>query len=327
MESKSLFFFVLIVTSTLACSKSGPLQAEIRNEHITAQLLLPDEQTGYYRGTRFDWSGIISDLEYEGHHFFGKWFEEYSPTLHDAIMGPVEEFAPLGYDEANPGGSFVKIGVGVLQKPPADSVYNRFSLYPIEDHGTWKVNKKSDKIAFTQELNDTEYSYEYTKTISLIRGKPEMKISHILKNTGKRVIETNVYNHNFFVIDNQPTGTGFVVTFPFTIVADTGKIGEIKEIHYNKISFRRDLLRGETVRLGTITGYSNDIKDFDITLENSKTGAGVRIKGDRPLSRILFWASLKTLCPETYININIEPGQEFIWAIFYEFYTINHHGS
>ncbi|MCK7536431.1 MAG: hypothetical protein MZV63_38375 [Marinilabiliales bacterium] len=58
----------------------------------------------------------MPELEYNGHTYFGQWFDNYEPTLHDAIMGPVEEFAPLAGTEADPGGNFVKIGVGVLNK-------------------------------------------------------------------------------------------------------------------------------------------------------------------------------------------------------------------
>ena len=79
-------------------------QAEISNSRVRAKLYLPDAQNGYYRGTRFDWSGVIASLECDGHSYFGKWFERYDPKLHDAITGPVEEFftngAGLGYDEA-----------------------------------------------------------------------------------------------------------------------------------------------------------------------------------------------------------------------------------
>src|SRR4051812_29424042 len=79
-------------------------QAEISNGAITAKLLLPDAQKGYYRGTRFDWSGVIYSLRAHNHEYFGQWFPRYDPKINDAIMGPVEEFMTdekgLGYDEA-----------------------------------------------------------------------------------------------------------------------------------------------------------------------------------------------------------------------------------
>ena len=84
---------------------------------MDATLFLPDAETGYYRGARFDWAGQISELKYRGHSFFGQWFEKYDPYLHDAIMGPVEAFDPIGYETAEPGGTYVKIGIGALEKP------------------------------------------------------------------------------------------------------------------------------------------------------------------------------------------------------------------
>ena len=96
-------------------------EAEITNGLIHAHLYLPDSREGYYQATRFDWSGVISSLQHEGHSFYGQWFEKYSPTTHDAIMGPVEEFAQIGYSEATFGESFLKIGVGMLSKPDEPS--------------------------------------------------------------------------------------------------------------------------------------------------------------------------------------------------------------
>ena len=59
--------------------------AAIANARIRAALYLPDAQSGYYRGTRFDWSGVVASLEWKGHTYFGQWFARYDPKLHDAI--------------------------------------------------------------------------------------------------------------------------------------------------------------------------------------------------------------------------------------------------
>ena len=322
MKKPVVVIFLIVCFIVSACKTVKNHEAEITNGLIKAKLYLPDTEKGYYMATRFDWSGIIESLEVNGHNYYGQWFDEYSPTIHDAIMGPVEEFAPLNYDETDKGGNFVKIGVGVLNKPE-DKKYNSFSLYPIINHGTWKTKKKSDQVRFIHVLKDENYSYEYTKTIQLIQGKPIMVLSHVLKNTGKKTIETNVYNHNFFVIDNQPTGTGFVMSFPVNVTGKGQGIGSIAEIQENKIVFLRDLTKGETIYCSALSGFSNnDPKDLDIKIENHKTGAGVRITGDQPLLKLVLWASSTTLCPETYINIKIEPGQEFTWKFNYEYYNI-----
>lgn len=297
-------------------------KAEISNGLITAKLFLPDKESGYYRGTRFDWSGVMPELEYNGHTYFGQWFDNYEPTLHDAIMGPVEEFAPLGYTEADPGGNFVKIGVGVLNKPEEER-YDRFNYYTIEDYGRWNIKKRSEQVSFTHMIEHGDYSYKYRKTIRLVPGKPVMEIIHLLKNTGQQIIQTNVYNHNFFVIDGTSTGPGLEVVFPFDLKVESQRIGDITDVIDNKITFRRELEAGERVHLGSVSGFGNSADSYDFRIENRATGAGVRITGDKPLSKLVFWASQKVLSPEPYIDIRIEPGQEFIWKVTYEFYSID----
>ena len=294
-------------------------EAEITNGLIRAHFYLPDSKTGYYQATRFDWSGVIKSLEYEGHSFYGQWFDKYSPTTHDAIMGPVEEFAPVGYSEAKSGESFLKIGVGTLSKPD-ESAYNSFKYYSISNPGKWKIKKKADQIQFVQELNDSEYSYKYCKTLSLTKGKPELVLTHSLKNTGKKTIETTVYNHNFLVIDRQLTGPGFVVKFPENVKGTGRGIGEIAQIQDSKLIFLRELKNGESVYCSGLQGLNNNTPDYNLIVENTNTGAGVRIRCDQPMLKLVFWASFKTVCPEPYIQIKVEPGKEFSWKISYEYY-------
>src|SRR5579862_1550884 len=165
-------------------------EAQISNGTLRANLLLPDANTGYYRGTRFDWSGAISSLEFKGHEYFGKWFDRYDPKIHDAIMGPVEEFLTggtgLGYEEAKPGESFVKIGVGAIRKPVEQS-FQQFHTYDLVSTGKWTIDKGPDFVSFTQELPDTRgYAYVYKKVVRLLPGKPEMVLEHSLKNTGRK---------------------------------------------------------------------------------------------------------------------------------------------
>lgn len=320
---KKIAILSILVASLLSIngfSADENPEALISNGIITARLPLPDTQNGYYRATRFDWSGQISSLQFMNHNFFGKWFEKYSPEIHDAIMGPVEEFGPLGYDTAKSGEKFIKPGIGVVMKPDENN-HNRFGLYNITDHGTWKIKKGKDNVRFVHTLSYNGYAYEYTKTVRLVKGKPVLELSHSLKNSGKLVIETNVYNHNFFVIDNQTTGPEMQVVFPYNIAGEGQGFGTIALIRENRLTFARDLKRGETVFCGSLTGFRNVSEDLDIRVENIKTKAGVRITGDKPLLKLVFWASPTTLCPETYIDIKINPGQEFTWKFNYEFYS------
>ena len=66
-------------------------QLELANEELSMILYLPDAEKGYYRGTRFDWSGIIARVEYRGHEFYGSWRFPHDPEGHDFVSGPAEE--------------------------------------------------------------------------------------------------------------------------------------------------------------------------------------------------------------------------------------------
>jgi hypothetical protein len=296
-------------------------EAEISNKIIKAKLYLPDAEKGYYRGTRFDWAGNIPSLKVNGHEYFGQWFDKYDPEIHDAIMGPVEEFTALDYLETKPGDSFVKIGVGVLKKPD-DKAYTFARLYPIVNPGKWTVKKKADQVEFTHELTDKVYAYVYHKTVRLVPGKPEMELVHTLKNTGKKTIETPVYDHNFFVIDDQKVGPDYTVKFPWDLKGEGNGFGTLADVDGKKIIFLREFKQGETVFCGGFEGFGSSASDYDIRIENKKAGAGVRITCDRPLLKQVFWSCWTTPCPEPYIMIKAEPGEEFSWTIRYEFYNL-----
>jgi hypothetical protein len=296
-------------------------QTEISNGLLHARIYLPDARKGYYQGTRFDWSGNMPSLVFKGHEYFGQWFTKYSPEIHDVIMGPVEAFTPMDYQEARPGESFVIIGVGVLSKPD-DKPYAFSRLYPALNMGKWKVRKQPDQVQFIHELTDNSYSYLYEKNIVMIKDKPEMSILHTLRNKGIRTIETSVYDHNFFVIDNQPVGPGYIVRFPFNIIGEGQGIGELAEITGKEIVYLRNLKSDETVFCVGLKGFSASAEDYEIRIENHTTGAGVRITCDQPFLMINFWCCSTTLCPEPYIKIKADPGQEFSWKINYEFYTL-----
>ena len=300
-------------------------EAAISNGVLSAKLSLPDPVNGYYRATRFDWSGQMPDLQYKGHSYFGMWNPApYDPKLHDAIMGPVEEFLTngmgLGYADAKAGGTFVKIGVGVIRKPD-EPKFQQFKTYEIVDPGKWTVKKHADSVEFTQVVKDPSsgYAYEYTKVVRLVKGKPDMVLEHRLKNTGSKAIESDVYEHNFYMIDRQPTGPDVVVKFPFDVHNKVDFRG-MAETRGKELVYLKEIEKGQSVQ-SELTGFGTDAKDYDISEENTKTGAGVRQTSDRPVVRINYWSIRSTACPEAYIHMNIEPGKEFTWKIMYNFYT------
>ena len=314
-------------------------QADITNGVVRVKIYLPDAQRGYYRGTRFDWSGVIAALEYQGHNYYGPWYSRVDPRVHDfeyegaeivastcsGVSGPVDEFqtnhSALGFDEAKVGGTFIKIGVGVLRKDSAE--YGYVKQYEIVNGGKWSVKTHADSVEFTQELSDpaTGYAYVYRKIVRLAAGKPEMVLEHHLKNTGRRVIQSSVYNHNFLVLDHQPPGPDYSLSLPYTIHSPVPPDKNLAEIRGNQVVFLKTL-EGRDVVYGPLLGFGESAKDNEVRIENRRVGAGMVIRGNRPLSHMNLWSIRSVLAIEPFISMSIEPGGEFSWQDAYEYYTL-----
>jgi hypothetical protein len=330
----------LVLTSVAVCirllSAAEFPNAEITNSQIRAIIYLPNAQSGYYRGTRFDWSGVVYNLQYKGHNFYGPWVQRTDPKVRDflykgtdivggpcsSITGPVDEFGQVGWEEAKPGGRFIKIGVGALRRRDEDR-YDNYRLYEIVDPGKWTIGKYRDSIDFTQELADSSsgYGYIYRKALWLVRGKSEMVLEHRLKNTGTRPIQTTVYNHNFLVLDGQPPGAPLVITVPFQIQTQRPPNKELAEIRGNRIIYLKTL-KGRDIVTSTLQGFSDSPKDNEIRIESTKLGAGMKISSDRPLVRESLWSIRSVVAMEPFIAIAIEPGGEFTWKSTYSYYTL-----
>ncbi len=316
-----------------------PPQIELTNGPIRIKVYLPDATNGFYRGTRFDWSGVIASLEYQGHSFYGPWFDRVDAKVHDyqyrgaeivastcsGAVGPVEEFqtngTALGFKEAKVGGTFIKIGVGVLRKDEAK--YDFVKQYEIVNGGEWTVKRGHDYVEFTQKLVDptSGYGYLYRKTLRLAPGKPEMTLEHRLENIGRLPIRTSVYDHNFLVLDKQPPGPDFSIKLPFTIHPLQPPPAGLAEIRGNQIVFLK-VLEGEDVIEIPFKGFGASARDNEIRIENGAVGAGMTITGDHPLAAVNLWSIRSVMAMEPFISMDIPPGGEFTWKWSYRYYTL-----
>ena len=337
--SKQLAMFVGMLLSLCGFSPAQTHDIQVSNGILHATIHPPDPVNGFYRGTRFDWSGVIGSLKFAGHDYYGPWFTKTDPNVVDyiykgtdiiagpcsAVTGPAEEFSThdegLGFSEARPGGTFLKIGVGVLRKPD-DAKYSMFRLYDIVDHGKWTVQAKPASVVFTQRVMDPSsgYGYLYEKTVRLIPGKPQMVIEHRLTNIGKRPIESSVYDHNFLVLDHQEIGPDFSIRLPFDIHPAKPYKTTLGAVNGKTISYLKQL-QGHDQFGVSIEGFGKTADDYKIVIENKHVGAGMKITGDQPLESEELWSIRSILAMEPFIHMSIEPGHDFSWKYTYDYYT------
>lgn len=325
---KTIYLSLLIGAWVLLaqCSSTKQVDMEqfpnivIKNDEVQMTLYPPDPDEGLYRATRFDWSGVIGSVQYKGHEYFGYWKDTHDPTFHEDLAGPVEGFIEpgLGYEEAEAGDPFIRIGIGILEKGEEET-YNWTGTYKILDHGKWTVDHGDDWITFRHEINsDFGYGYVYTKTVRL--KEDGFLIEHALQNTGEKPIETDQFNHNFFMIDGEQSGPAFQVSFPYEISTDSD-LKDLVAIEDKSINFLKPVEEGENVFV-ELRGYGDAVEDHEVTVVNQKTGAGVTFTVDKPVYRMAFWTCKTTLCPENFIWLSVAPGEEERWTSAYTLFVL-----
>lgn len=309
-------------------------QAEIKNAKLHAKVYLPDPKNGFYKGTRFDYSGVITDLEVAGHHLYQPWFTGRDATARDfnfagdainvginsAMVGPVEEFQkPQGFDTAKAGETFVKIGVGVLRKGD-DPVYQFGKHFDMVDAGTWTTRKTPSSVTFQQTLGTAQspYAYVYTKTVRFVGNESKMVIEHSLKNVGTMALQTNVYDHNFLTIDGLPVGSDYSITVPYSVKSTRAPDVKYIKMEGNKAEYIADVT-GENRVAWNMSGYSDSPKDYDFTIVNKKAQLAINITGDRPLANANIWSIRSVMAVEPFIAVSAEPGKEFTWSYTYTY--------
>jgi hypothetical protein len=302
---------------------------QISNGLITAQVYPPGERQ-LYRGTRFDHAGVVFHVTYKGQDYSSYWFDRFVIDPSDeskypagvqhsccAVSGPVEEFAAVGFEEAGMGGRFLKPGIGIFKRDNDNPL--KFPTLPALNEGkrTFKATKNSAR--FTQDIDDPQsgYGYSYQKAVTLVPGKPQMTISHVLKNTGKRDIVTTVYCHNFLTL--SPGSEHMTITAPFTWSAEKPLQPELVKLDGKTIRYIAPIPAGVTT-ISLMNGFGDKASDYDFTVTNTRTGFGQRIRADQPIGKINMWSISTTYSLEPYIAIALKPGESKSWTYTYDFF-------
>lgn len=310
-------------------------QARIGNGRLSATVLLPDPVNGFYRGVRFDWAGMIASLTHEGREYYGLWFDRIAPDVRDyvfrdgqiaaapntAAVGPADAYDPSqppGWNEAAPGGTFVKIGVGVLRKPADGAAYNSFRNYDLVDHGVWKVVTRADRVIFTQTVSDplSGYGYVYRKELRLLAGRPVLEIRHSLRNIGARPIATTTFNHNFLTLGGAPVQPGLAIGATFDLkpgrpLKDVARVDGQALVYQRALGAEEVFSTPFAVNAETASAYDVSVRDVH--------GAGFRVRGDRPLSSLQLWSIRSTVALEPFVTLKVEPRRTTTWAYSYDY--------
>lgn len=148
-----------------------------------------------------------------------------------------------------------------------------------------------------------------------------MELVHRLKKTGKNAIETQVYNHNFLLIDGEGPEAGTTIKLPFAVGTARNPNPEPAALEGARIVYRKTLA-GKDVVSFPITGFGDTASDHEMRVENGTRKAGMSMRGDRQLKSVNLWSIRSNVSVEPFVAVSVAPGEEFQWTSTYSYYSI-----
>ncbi|ADU28746.1 hypothetical protein [Evansella cellulosilytica] len=282
----------------------------LKNDRLKVEIQEPGT---FYKGSRFDWTGFISQITLDGNieYCVPERLEEGEGT---GGLGFCNEFgidSPIGYDAIEVGELFPKVGVGLLKKDE-DAAYDFFRTYEVSPIEV-KINKEANSITFeTTNASPKGYGYHLIKEVAIVDNR--LIIDYRLTNVGKYPIHTNEYSHNFIGINNEFIGEHYQLKMP--------RMKNI-EVEVGSISSSHDQLTWPSTPDGDFYAHIDwEVKNgtYNWDVFHDKIGAGVREISEFEPSKIALWGRNHVVCPEVFIDIKLKPNEVKSWKRVYEFY-------
>ncbi|OKP70689.1 hypothetical protein A3842_24425 [Paenibacillus sp. P3E] len=276
---------------------------------------------GEYSGTRFDWTGFITGVTLlQGQHTFGV-PESLVPGQGSGGMGFCNEFGisrAIGYEEAEVGEWFPKLGVGLLQKV-SDAPYDFFGSYPLIP---FEVEEERSAVSVTYTVQPMEcrgYSMLLSKTIMLQQDR--LNIHYTLENKGDKPLHTEEYIHNFVGINGANVGPDYELRIPAGLRVEdpeSSYTADLLAVSGNTLSWRAEPDRSFYCKLA---GQEQGEADCFWELRYSPGGVAVKESGDFTAERMALWGEKHVISPEVFADISILPRHSKHWSRSFQFFN------
>jgi hypothetical protein len=279
----------------------------IQNDRLKVLIARPGT---VYAGSRFDWTGFVTQVILDGRHTFCA-YESLVPGKGTGGIGLCGAFDEMGCNEAAPGDYFPKPGIGLLRKS-SDGPYSFWEQYEVLPSAI-RTETREDSAGFVCVSPECGgYSFTLEKTLSLEENRLMLRCR--LENTGSKPIETEEFVHNFLCVDNTPIGEDYTIRLPYRPEFDV-KLGEIR--------IREDGFACKTHEEDSfylfVNGYEG-VRPHYWELRCNARRAGVRETGDFPVSGFHIWGKDHVISPEIFLKIALKPGEAGEWERAYEFF-------
>lgn len=291
----------------------------INSDRLRVEIAAPNT---VYKGTRFDWTGFITQVTLDGLHTFCV-PEDYRPGKGTGGIGLCNEFGiqtPIGYADAKVGDLFPKLGIGLLRRPDQED-YNYFRTYEIAKAFPLAIEQSVDHVRFdVLPLDCRGYAVRYVKTLSVKSNR--LNIEYRLENTGNQFIVTNEYCHNFIGIDQQKMGPDYRMRFPFLL-----NYGDLEKDVHRSLSIIT--VEGQDIRLKETPVEQFYCRPSGVRVSSHyqweltylPTQVGMREMTDFVPLVTALWGDTHVISAEVFIVLNLPPGDSKTWTRSYEFFS------
>jgi hypothetical protein len=287
----------------------------LKNKNITITL---DHPTENYNFSRFDWTGKITALNFQGIQLEG---QERSDTPHPDSSGKgfYNEFGidtALGFEAAEIGDWFHKIGVGLLKKENAK--YHCATNYEIKP-ANFQITTTANKVSIRCKSETTNgYSYLLKKEIELQENG--FVIKYYLENTGEKEIITDEYVHNFTKIGADFIGLDYSLKFPFQLkpALFLETVNPEKKVMLGDRDIKLTGTPTKPFFFSNLTGDEKAPAQWELTHFKSKIG--IRETGNFETDKVNLWGTKHVISPELFIKIKIKPTESVTWTRKYDLF-------
>lgn len=281
----------------------------LKNRNIEIRIDLPLRN---YSSSRFDWTGKIVSVKYRNKLITtSERLNEKEDNKHG--KGFYNEFgidAALGYNETKVGEWFHKIGVGLLRKEQGEYLFSRnYEVRPAR----FDVFTGQDKVIIRC-TSQTENGYSYILTKEIVLSGAGFVIRYRLKNTGTKTICSNEYVHSFLSVNQEFTGSDYILKFPFSIKPEhfDFSVNPEEKVVLGRKEITFNGTPGEQFFFSNLTG--GECVNAGWELLNIKEKTGVKEAGSFKTTRVNLWGWKHVISPELFFEIRVEPGRETGWT-------------
>lgn len=283
------------------------------NDRLAVEILACGEE---YRGSRYDWAGIVSQVTLDGCHTYlsKEQYKDGSTGMGGRGLSGVFEWNDTSlYDQVGIADVFPMLGIGLVKKT-GTAPFNFSTAYPVAIPFPREVYAAEDTCTIkTLPVLCCGIAAEITKTLSV--AGTTLSIRTEIENTGSAAIRATEFNHNFFAFDGTPVDSDYQLTVPYQVLPKfrRGKMA----VGFQTIQpFSFD---GPTNAAALFVEGAAGLSRHWMKLEHTALGTSVLIEEDFPPEHLYLWSNPFAFCPETFCKIHLEPGERMEYTRRYTF--------